>query len=205
MTIATEMAHSAFLVRERLRVPPNAKKDAGINLAKPRGVQGEEYWHGRYEDLLRGKQRLEDRLEKKIKTLEQKLVSLNEFNDLKEDLLLTPNPEREGRRPTTFIGHIKETVAADFSTTVTAIDGFRRDKFKCVIPRHVAAFLCKTLTYRSLPDIGRRLGGKDHTTILHAVRKIEQRMFDDAEFCQRVVYLQSRLEFDLAKWQAGKD
>ena len=42
-----------------------------------------------------------------------------------------------------------------------------------VKPRQVAMFLAKTLTMRSLPEIGRRFGGRDHTTVLHAVRKIE--------------------------------
>ena len=41
-------------------------------------------------------------------------------------------------------------------------------------PRQTAMWLCKQLTTRSLPDIGRRFGGRDHTTVLHAVRKIEE-------------------------------
>lgn len=43
-----------------------------------------------------------------------------------------------------------------------------------VRPRQIAMFLVKALTTRSLPDIGRRFGGRDHTTVLHAVRKIER-------------------------------
>jgi chromosomal replication initiator protein len=42
-----------------------------------------------------------------------------------------------------------------------------------VKPRQIAMYLAKTLTLRSLPEIGRRFGGRDHTTVLHAVRKIE--------------------------------
>ena len=42
-----------------------------------------------------------------------------------------------------------------------------------VRPRQVAMYLAKLLTLRSLPEIGRRFGGRDHTTVLHAVRKIE--------------------------------
>ena len=41
-------------------------------------------------------------------------------------------------------------------------------------PRQIAMWLCKQLTTRSLPDIGRRFGGRDHTTVLHAVRRIEE-------------------------------
>ena len=40
-------------------------------------------------------------------------------------------------------------------------------------PRQAAMWLAKKLTTRSLPDIGRRFGGRDHTTVLHAVRRIE--------------------------------
>ncbi|TIN12878.1 MAG: chromosomal replication initiator protein DnaA, partial [Mesorhizobium sp.] len=42
-----------------------------------------------------------------------------------------------------------------------------------VKPRQVAMYLSKVMTPRSLPEIGRRFGGRDHTTVLHAVRKIE--------------------------------
>ena len=40
-----------------------------------------------------------------------------------------------------------------------------------VLPRQVAMYLCKILTSKSLPEMGRKFSGKDHTTVLHAVRK----------------------------------
>ena len=42
------------------------------------------------------------------------------------------------------------------------------------MPRQIAMYLAKSLTLRSLPEIGRRFGGRDHTTVLHAVRKIDR-------------------------------
>jgi hypothetical protein len=45
--------------------------------------------------------------------------------------------------------------------------------------RHIAFYLCKTLTLRSLPEIGRKFGGRDHTTVLHGYRKIERLMKTD--------------------------
>ena len=45
-----------------------------------------------------------------------------------------------------------------------------------VLPRQVGMYLAKRLTARSLPEIGRRFGGRDHTTVLHAIRKIEREM-----------------------------
>jgi chromosomal replication initiator protein len=48
-------------------------------------------------------------------------------------------------------------------------------------PRQVAMYLSKQLTPRSLPEIGRRFGGRDHTTIMHGVRKIEELMTTDSQ------------------------
>ncbi|MDB5195366.1 MAG: dnaA [Parcubacteria group bacterium] len=48
-------------------------------------------------------------------------------------------------------------------------------------PRQVAMWICKQVTARSLPDIGRRFGGRDHTTVLHAVRRIDQLRIDDPQ------------------------
>lgn len=53
---------------------------------------------------------------------------------------------------------------------------------KCVAPRHLAMFLCKEMTDKSLPDIGRRFGGRDHTTVLNAINRITARLLDDEEF-----------------------
>lgn len=57
---------------------------------------------------------------------------------------------------------------------------------KVVGARQVAMYLAKTLTGRSLPEVGRRFGGRDHTTVLHAVRKIEGLLVKDAELAARV-------------------
>ena len=53
-------------------------------------------------------------------------------------------------------------------------------------PRQTAMWLCKHLTTRSLPDIGRRFGGRDHTTVLHAVRRIEELKQTDAQLSQDI-------------------
>jgi chromosomal replication initiator protein len=61
-------------------------------------------------------------------------------------------------------------------------------------PRQVAMFLAKTLTSRSLPDIGRRFGGRDHTTVIHAVRKIEELRMTDSQIAEDVELLRRMLE-----------
>lgn len=55
-----------------------------------------------------------------------------------------------------------------------------------VMPRQIAMYLCKEITKRSLPEIGRRFGNRDHTTVLHAVRKIERMIADDPDFAAQV-------------------
>jgi hypothetical protein len=81
-------------------------------------------------------------------------------------------------------GVIKATAAA-YGVTAKEIVGIRRIK-SIVEPRQVAMYLAHTLTKCSLPEIGRRFGGKDHTTVLHAVRKIREAVKIDAELAARV-------------------
>lgn len=63
-----------------------------------------------------------------------------------------------------------------------------------VRPRQIAMYLAKALTQRSLPEIGRRFGGRDHTTVLHSVRKVEQMIKDDLELGQEIELLKRMLE-----------
>jgi chromosomal replication initiator protein len=60
-------------------------------------------------------------------------------------------------------------------------------------PRQVAMWLAKQITTRSLPDIGRRFGGRDHTTVLHAVRRIEALKADDPVLARDVDMLLRKL------------
>jgi len=61
-------------------------------------------------------------------------------------------------------------------------------------PRQVAMFLSKTLTSKSLPDIGRRFGGRDHTTVIHAVKKVEELKMTDSQIAEDVELLRRMLE-----------
>jgi chromosomal replication initiator protein len=63
-----------------------------------------------------------------------------------------------------------------------------------VRPRQIAMYLAKTLTLRSLPEIGRRFGGRDHTTVLHAVRKIESLIGTDNGLAAEIEVLKSQLQ-----------
>lgn len=63
-----------------------------------------------------------------------------------------------------------------------------------VRPRQVAMYLAKILTLRSLPEIGRRFGGRDHTTVLHAVRKIETLIGTDTALAAEIETLKGELQ-----------
>ena len=63
-----------------------------------------------------------------------------------------------------------------------------------VKPRQIAMYLSKVLTLRSLPEIGRRFGGRDHTTIMHGVRKIEELCAEDHGLAEDVQLLRRALE-----------
>ncbi len=61
-------------------------------------------------------------------------------------------------------------------------------------PRQVAMFLCKKMTSRSLPEIGRRFGGRDHTTVMHGVKRIEELKQNDAQIAEDLELLRRALE-----------
>ena len=76
-------------------------------------------------------------------------------------------------------------VARLYSMTLADLTGSNRRKIY-IEPRHVAAWMCQKLLGSSFPEIGRCLGDRDHTTILHAVRKIDQQMAADPLFAAKV-------------------
>ena len=79
-------------------------------------------------------------------------------------------------------------VARHYNVSKTELLSNRRTR-TIVKPRQVAMYLSKVMTPRSLPEIGRRFGGRDHTTVLHAVRKIEQLSGDDNTLAQELELL----------------
>ena len=70
------------------------------------------------------------------------------------------------------ISAILGACAVFYGVPISCLFAERRTK-GIVKPRQIAMYLAKELTPRSLPDIGRRIGGRDHTTVLHGVRKID--------------------------------
>ena len=78
------------------------------------------------------------------------------------------------RAPRITVSLVKATVAKFYKLTPAQLEGPRRTR-NLVYPRQAAMYLAKTLTPNSFPQIGKMFGGRDHTTVMHAVRQVEQR------------------------------
>ena len=78
------------------------------------------------------------------------------------------------------IEEIQKKVAEHFNIRITDMHSPRRSR--SVAGRQIAMYLAKSITSRSLPEIGRKFGGRDHTTVMHAVKKIEELKLSDVNF-----------------------
>lgn len=84
---------------------------------------------------------------------------------------------------------IIKRVAADHGTPVAEIMSDLRLK-SVVRSRHIAMYLARIITLQSLPWIGRQFGGKDHSSVLHAVRKVQRCILADAQFAAEIAALE---------------
>ncbi|WP_219929030.1 chromosomal replication initiator protein DnaA [Pseudoprimorskyibacter insulae] len=91
------------------------------------------------------------------------------------------------------IEEIQRRVAEHYNIRISDLIGPKRLR-AFARPRQVAMFLCKQLTSRSLPEIGRRFGGRDHTTVMHGVKRIEELRMQDAQIDEDVELLRRALE-----------
>jgi chromosomal replication initiator protein len=104
--------------------------------------------------------------------------------------ILRPHLACNERRVT--VDHIQKVVAEHYQMKQTDLISERRAR-AVARPRQVAMWLAKQITTRSLPDIGRRFGGRDHTTVLHAVRRIEALKGEDPVIARDVDVLLRKL------------
>ncbi|MEM7442750.1 MAG: chromosomal replication initiator protein DnaA [Pseudomonadota bacterium] len=113
-------------------------------------------------------------------------ITLESTNELLHDVLRLSD-----RRVT--IDEIQRKVAEHFNIRVADMHSARRAR-SVARPRQVAMYLSKQLTPRSLPEIGRKFGGRDHTTVIHAVRKVEELCSADRSFSEEVDLLKRMLQ-----------
>jgi chromosomal replication initiator protein len=91
------------------------------------------------------------------------------------------------------IEDIQKIVSRHYNVSKADLLSSRRTR-TIVRPRQIAMYLSKTLTPRSLPEIGRRFGGRDHTTVLHAVRKVEEMMQGDQHLAEEIELLKRMID-----------
>ena len=89
--------------------------------------------------------------------------------------------------------HIQRIVAKRYGVAWKIMFSQTR-KMQYVLPRQVAMYLTYTMLVRSLPEVGRRFGGRDHTTVLHSVRKIKRMIESEPAFAATINGLMGELE-----------
>jgi len=113
-------------------------------------------------------------------------VTLENTQDVLHDIL-----RANDRRVT--IEEIQKRVAEHYNIRLSEMYSARRAR-AVARPRQVAMYLAKQLTARSLPEIGRKFGGRDHTTVMHAVRKVDELRSLDRSFAEDIELLRRMLE-----------
>jgi chromosomal replication initiator protein len=119
-------------------------------------------------------------------TLVGRPVSVESAQELLKDLL------RANDRSVT-IEEIQRRVAEHYNIKLADMSSPRRAR-QVSRPRQIAMYLAKQLTTKSLPDIGRSFGGRDHTTVMHAVKKVEELASGDISFAEDIDLLKRMLE-----------
>jgi chromosomal replication initiator protein len=113
-------------------------------------------------------------------------ITLEKAQDALSDIL------RASDRKVT-VEEIQRKVAEHYNIRMSDMIGPKRQR-SIARPRQVAMYLAKTMTTRSLPDIGRRFGGRDHTTVMHGVRRIDELKVGDTQLAEDLEMLRRSLE-----------
>lgn len=114
-------------------------------------------------------------------------ISVESAEQIIGDLIRGKEPKR------VKIDDILRVVMKHFGVNRGDLLSSRRNR-SIVRPRQIGMYLAKSLTSRSLPEIGRRFGGRDHTTVLHAIRKIETLLQEDTGLKEEVEVLRRLLK-----------
>lgn len=161
-----------------------------------------EYYRGQYKGLQLADGVLEflaQRITSNVRVLEGALTRLFAFASLvgrEISLELTQDCLADILRASdrkVTIEEIQRKVAEHFNIRLSDMIGPKRVR-TIARPRQVAMYLSKQLTPRSLPEIGRRFGGRDHTTIIHGVRRIEELMATDSQLADDLQLLRRLLQ-----------
>jgi len=143
---------------------------------------------------------LAQKIRTNIRRLEGALVRVASYASLTGKEITTDTLEtllrdalNEEAKRTVTIDTIQKKVAEHFDIRLADMTSRRRPQ-NVAFPRQVAMYLSRTLTDRSLVDIGESFGGRDHGTVMHACKLIETRVTEDQRLRQTISYLQQTLE-----------
>ncbi len=119
-------------------------------------------------------------------TLVGRKIDLDTTQEVLKDLL------RSNNRRIITMDDIQLKVCDFYNIKLTDMLSTRRSQ-SLAKPRQIAMYLCKCLTTKSLPDIGKKFGGRDHTTVMHAIKKIEDLKANEREMSSEIDILQRSL------------
>ncbi|MEL7097397.1 MAG: chromosomal replication initiator protein DnaA [Pseudomonadota bacterium] len=142
---------------------------------------------------------LAHRISNNVRVLEGALTRLFAFASLvgrEIDMALTQDCLADVLRASDkkiTVEEIQRRVAEHYNIRMSDMIGPKRLR-SYARPRQVAMYLCKHMTQRSLPEIGRRFGGRDHTTVMHGVRRIDELRQKDSQIAEDLELLRRSLE-----------
>ena len=119
-------------------------------------------------------------------TLVGRPITIETAQEVLQDLIKSHNKK-------ITIEEIQKNVAEHFNIRLTDMHSPRRSR-SVARPRQIAMYLAKSITSRSLPEIGRKFGGRDHTTVMHAVKKIEELKQEDTNFNEDIELLKRLID-----------
>jgi chromosomal replication initiation ATPase DnaA len=126
------------------------------------------------------------------KYLAQSAAPVPEYKSIREWFSFDVEDSQPDQEHRYSVAEIQRAICGHFGITLTDMLSRRRDH-KVMIPRQIAMYFCRHLTRRSLPEIGRMFGDKDHSTVHHAVRRTEQRIHHDPIIAHEVAMIEEVL------------
>jgi len=174
MSQVAAMLRDASEIRARLRNPPNAVRDDGIDLKRPK--------------VIPIKQLDEPQEVPVTSSWDVFGPKLPSADDIAFGPVVHPGEKEPIERATVM--EIQRVVCRYYAITRGEMLSQRRTA-GIVRPRQVAMYLTKRLTLRSYPDIGRRFGGRDHSTVMAAVKRIERLRLHNATLDEDLAELES--------------
>jgi chromosomal replication initiator protein len=134
-----------------------------------------------------------------IRELEGALTRLRAYSSLTGSEITTAMAKEtlkdilSDRQKMISIDNIQKNVASFYNVSVSDLKSSKKLKIYA-FPRQIAMFLCRTMTKSSFPEIGEKFGGKDHSTVIYAVRQIEKRLNEDRDLKNTIETLKNQLQ-----------